>query len=237
MQSVKPNSDSTRVIALSKQITLDFKLIEQGRYVRPSKDCFNQLAGYIPDDVCRRSKAAIPLISGLHNTTIAKATLRGWPATTLYHWWVQTRIAHGQGLEGTRAALAIQPPEDGWAFWNCSQGRYQYPYRTQMDFMDLRWYGLFWTVTMPGQETALHKILFSLLGKNFIIGFQRVTLACLPLREAYFLPEFSSTILSMQMMLDYHFVLELWLVHRPVHQRSTENKSTVSKAQLLDSHT
>lgn len=179
VQLGKPNADFTRVVKMSKRITLAFKLLENGRYIGPPKDGFNQLASLFPTTFAVGVRPPFLLFR------VRTIPPKPWPISVAGLPPRFTTDEHqpgwNMGKVGTGPKLLLQynlQRKDEFSD-KVLKDAINSLIEQKLDFIDLRWYGAFWVVSLPGKETSFQKIPSFLAGQGCYYRFSESE-DCLP---------------------------------------------------------
>lgn len=162
----KPNPDFARVVATSNRITLAFRLIENGRYIGPPEDGFTKLASLFPTTYAVEVRPPFLLFR------VRTMPPKPWPLF----------------VAGLPPQFTIDEYKPGWDIGKVGRGpKLPSQYNLQekdkfsdavlkdainslvehkVDFIDLRWYGAFWVVSLSCKATAWQNMPSFLAGQG-----------------------------------------------------------------------
>lgn len=170
----KPNPDFIQVVATSNRITLSFSLIKNGRYMGPPKDGFTELASLFPTTFAVEVRPPFLLFR------VRTIPPKPWPLSVA-------------GLPPRFTTNEFKP---GWDIGKAGRGpkllsQYNLQRKDEfsdavlndainslvehkLNFVDLRWYGAFWVVTLTDKEINLSQnAFFSCWARMLLSGLRK----------------------------------------------------------------
>lgn len=155
VQLGKPNADFTRAVTMSKQITLAFKLIENGRYIGPPKDGFNELGGLFPTTFAVEVRPPFLLFRvRMIPPKPCPLSVAGLPprfTTDEY----QPGLNMGKVGRGPKLLSQYNLQRKDEFSDIVLKDAINSLIEQKIDFIDLRWYGASWVVNLSGKEASL----------------------------------------------------------------------------------
>lgn len=162
----EPNPDFIRVVATSNRITLSFSLIKNGRYMGPPKDGFTELASIFPTTYAVEVRPPFLLFR------VRTIPPKPWPLSVagLPPQFTTDEFKPGWdiGKAGRGPKLLLQhnlQRKDEFSD-TVLNGAINSLVEHKLDFVDLRWYGAFWVVTLTDKEINCQKMPSFLAGQG-----------------------------------------------------------------------